>query len=191
LVIVAHGVVCKVLFLSILPGYSVADWQRLGPIRNVTLTKLELTAGYWQARRRNERPERWLRFPRKASSNPSCRSSPSQEAIHALAALPNLAARQLRGSFGRHGRLRLPRRGEDCRLPHGLGRRQAGQEATERTPRSFDIDPSGKFLCAMGESSGKVASYRIGGKTGKLNRITTLNVGKMPWWILVVALPEK
>jgi probable phosphoglycerate mutase len=56
LVIVVHGVVCKVLFLSILPGFSPADWQRLGPIRNVALTELEGTAGYWQARRLNEVP---------------------------------------------------------------------------------------------------------------------------------------
>jgi 6-phosphogluconolactonase len=41
-----------------------------------------------------------------------------------------------------------------------------GQEATERTPRSFDIDPSGKFLYAAGESPGKVACYRIDEKTG-------------------------
>jgi formylglycine-generating enzyme required for sulfatase activity len=34
-----------------------------------------------------------------------------------------------------------------------------GQESTEKTPRSFDLDPSGKYLFAAGESSGKLASY--------------------------------
>jgi 6-phosphogluconolactonase len=66
-----------------------------------------------------------------------------------------------------------------------------GQEATERTPRSFDIDPSGKFLYAAGESSGKLACYRIDEKTGKLKRFTTLEVGKTPWWIQAVAVAEK
>jgi 2,3-bisphosphoglycerate-dependent phosphoglycerate mutase len=57
LIVVAHGVVCKVLFLSLLPGFSPADWQRLGPIRNVALTELEGTHGRWQARQLNELPE--------------------------------------------------------------------------------------------------------------------------------------
>jgi len=56
LVIVAHGVVCKVLFLSVLPGFSVADWHRLGPIRNAALRELEGDAGRWRARRLNEVP---------------------------------------------------------------------------------------------------------------------------------------
>jgi broad specificity phosphatase PhoE len=61
LVVVAHGVVCKVLFLSVLPGLSPADWERLGPIRNVALTELEGAAGRWQARRLNEQPEEVLK----------------------------------------------------------------------------------------------------------------------------------
>ncbi len=40
LVIVAHGIVCRVLLLSVLPGYTVADWKRLGPIHNVAITEL-------------------------------------------------------------------------------------------------------------------------------------------------------
>ncbi len=57
LVVVAHGVVFKVLFLSLLPGLSPADWERLGPIRNAALTELEGTAGRWRALRLNELPE--------------------------------------------------------------------------------------------------------------------------------------
>jgi 6-phosphogluconolactonase len=59
-----------------------------------------------------------------------------------------------------------------------------GQTATEKTPRSFDIDPSGKYLLAAGESSGKVAVYRIDAKSGDLERLATYEVGKMPWWVL-------
>jgi 6-phosphogluconolactonase len=63
-----------------------------------------------------------------------------------------------------------------------------GQEPTEKTPRSFDLDPSGKYLFAAGESSGNLAGYRIDSKTGKLKRLATWKVGKMPWWVLVVDL---
>ncbi len=49
LVIVAHGIVCKVLLLSLLPGYSVADWPRLSPIRNVAVSELHETDGIWRA----------------------------------------------------------------------------------------------------------------------------------------------
>jgi 6-phosphogluconolactonase len=66
-----------------------------------------------------------------------------------------------------------------------------GQAATEKTPRSFDIDPSGKYLFAAGESSGKLAGYRIDPKTGELTRLATYEVGKMPWWVLAVELRPK
>src|SRR5262249_22349118 len=43
-----------------------------------------------------------------------------------------------------------------------------GQTPTEKTPRSFDIEPDGRFLLAAGEGSGKLAVYRIDTDTGKL-----------------------
>ncbi len=52
--IVAHGVVCKVLLLSVLPGYSVADWNRLGSVRNVACTELLQNGAEWTALRLNE-----------------------------------------------------------------------------------------------------------------------------------------
>src|SRR6266511_4717078 len=36
-VVVAHGHVCRVLLLSLLPGLSPAGWEELGPIRNAAL----------------------------------------------------------------------------------------------------------------------------------------------------------
>jgi 6-phosphogluconolactonase len=66
-----------------------------------------------------------------------------------------------------------------------------GHFPTEKTPRSFDTDPSGKYLFTAGESSGKLAAYRIDRETGKLTRLTTYEVGKMPWWVLAVELPER
>jgi 6-phosphogluconolactonase len=62
------------------------------------------------------------------------------------------------------------------------------QVPTEKTPRSFDIDPTGQYLFAAGESSGRLAGYRIDPNTGDLTRLATYAVGQKPWWVLAVAL---
>ena len=54
-VIVAHGVVCKVLLVTLLPGRGVADWVRLGPVPNVGITEL-VWEGEWRAMRLNVPP---------------------------------------------------------------------------------------------------------------------------------------
>jgi 6-phosphogluconolactonase len=59
---------------------------------------------------------------------------------------------------------------------------------TPWTPRSFDIDPSGQFLHAAGESSSKLATYDIDTKTGALKLVKTLDVGRTPWWVLAVEM---
>jgi probable phosphoglycerate mutase len=56
LVIVAHGIVCKVLLLSLLPGFGAKDWPRLSPIRNVAVSELHETDGIWQAATLIEQP---------------------------------------------------------------------------------------------------------------------------------------
>jgi probable phosphoglycerate mutase len=58
IVVVAHGIVCRVLLLSLLPGWSVADWPRLGPIRNLAIHELlrEEVSDSWQVLRLNEMP---------------------------------------------------------------------------------------------------------------------------------------
>jgi len=63
-----------------------------------------------------------------------------------------------------------------------------GQFPTEKTPRSFDIELSGRYLFAAGESSGKLAGYRINAKSGELTRFATHEAGKMPWWVMAVEL---
>jgi len=60
-----------------------------------------------------------------------------------------------------------------------------GQEPTEKTPRSFDLDPTGKYLFAAGESSGKLIAYRVG-QSGRLQKQEVYEVGKTPWWVLAV-----
>ena len=63
-----------------------------------------------------------------------------------------------------------------------------GQTPTEKTPRSFDIDPDGKFLFSAGEGSGKLAVFEVEGGTGKLTRRQTYEVGKSLTWVLAVKL---
>ncbi len=56
LVVVAHGMMSRMLLLTILDGYSLADWDRLGSIRNCSITDLEFRDGLWIAHRLNETP---------------------------------------------------------------------------------------------------------------------------------------
>lgn len=51
-------------------------------------------------------------------------------------------------------------------------------------PRSFCIDPSGRFVYAAGQRSNNLAAYRIDAKTGALNRIATYDCGAGPIWVM-------
>jgi broad specificity phosphatase PhoE len=53
-VIVAHGMVCKVLLLTLLPEWSVGDWKRFGPVPNVGISELLGGPDGWRAVRLNE-----------------------------------------------------------------------------------------------------------------------------------------
>lgn len=57
IVAVVHGVVSKVLLLSLLPGYSPADWTRLGKAVNLAVSELVWQHGCWHAVRLLEVPE--------------------------------------------------------------------------------------------------------------------------------------
>ena len=61
-----------------------------------------------------------------------------------------------------------------------------GQTPTEKTPRSFDIERSGRFLYSGGEGTGKIAAYRIDATTGKLERFATYDAGASVSWVLAV-----
>jgi 6-phosphogluconolactonase len=65
-----------------------------------------------------------------------------------------------------------------------------GTTPTEPTPRSFDLSRDGRFLICAGESSGKLAVYRIDAKSGDLARIATVAAGKMAWWVMSVGSDE-
>jgi broad specificity phosphatase PhoE len=57
LIVVAHGIVCRVLLLSILPDLSAADWKRLGSIRNLAISELIQVGASWRAEMLNQVPE--------------------------------------------------------------------------------------------------------------------------------------
>jgi 6-phosphogluconolactonase len=64
-----------------------------------------------------------------------------------------------------------------------------GQTPTEKTPRSFGLSPNGNWLFGAGEGSGKLATFAVDPKTGKLERKETTDVGKSLTWVTVVRLP--
>jgi 6-phosphogluconolactonase len=66
-----------------------------------------------------------------------------------------------------------------------------GQTPTEKNPRSFDIEPEGRYLFAAGEDTGKLAVYQVDAETGKLTRLHTYEVGKSVTWVLAVKVGEK
>ena len=60
---------------------------------------------------------------------------------------------------------------------------------TEKTPRGFAIDPSGRYLIAAGQESHSVSVYAIDANTGALGTPKRIPVGKNPNWIEIVDLP--
>jgi 6-phosphogluconolactonase len=61
-----------------------------------------------------------------------------------------------------------------------------GTHPTEKTPRSFDIDASGRWLLSAGEASGQLRVSRIDADTGRLTDVGRYAVGPRLWWVLVV-----
>lgn len=57
LMIIAHGIVVRVILLSVLDGYNAADWPRLGRIANASISELVGSGRSWQAVRIGEVPD--------------------------------------------------------------------------------------------------------------------------------------
>jgi 6-phosphogluconolactonase len=60
---------------------------------------------------------------------------------------------------------------------------------TETQPRGFNIDPSGRYLAAVGELSNGMTIYTIDQSTGRLTKLKSYPVGKQPNWVEFVELP--
>lgn len=61
-----------------------------------------------------------------------------------------------------------------------------GHQPTEKTPRYFDLDPTGTYIMSVGQGSGRLAFYRINHDDGSLEGISTFEVGDSPLWIQFV-----
>jgi 6-phosphogluconolactonase len=64
---------------------------------------------------------------------------------------------------------------------------RTGTYATEKQPRGFNIDPSGRYLLAVGQLSPTLSIYRIDAKDGALHELGQYPVGKRANWVEIVS----
>ncbi len=64
-----------------------------------------------------------------------------------------------------------------------------GSVPTEKQPRGFNIDSSGRYVLAVGQLSHGLSSYRIDADSGKLIKLKEYPMGKNPNWIEIVDFP--
>ena len=62
-----------------------------------------------------------------------------------------------------------------------------GSTPTEKQPRGFNIDPTGRFIVVSGEQSDTIASYAIDAETGAPKPIGRYPTGKGANWVEIVA----
>jgi 6-phosphogluconolactonase len=60
---------------------------------------------------------------------------------------------------------------------------------TEKQPRGFNIDPSSRYLAAVGELSDGMTVYAIDPSSGALTKLKSYPTGKKPNWVEFVNLP--
>jgi 6-phosphogluconolactonase len=64
-----------------------------------------------------------------------------------------------------------------------------GHIVTEKQPRGFAIDPSGRFLYCTGQLSTRMSSYAIDAGSGRLTKLADYPVGENPNWVEIVEFP--
>src|SRR5262249_51849132 len=64
-----------------------------------------------------------------------------------------------------------------------------GSVPTEKQPRGFNIDSTGRYLLAVGQLSHGLSSYSIDPASGKLTKLKEYPMGKNPNWSESVAFP--
>jgi 6-phosphogluconolactonase len=60
---------------------------------------------------------------------------------------------------------------------------------TEQQPRAFAIDPSGRYLLAVGQLSHMLSVHAVDAVSGKLTRLKRYPMGKNPNWVEIVEVP--
>ena len=58
---------------------------------------------------------------------------------------------------------------------------------TEKQPRGFNIDPTGRYLLSVGQLSNSMTVYAIDETTGKLTSLKQYPMGKNPNWVEIVS----
>jgi 6-phosphogluconolactonase len=63
-----------------------------------------------------------------------------------------------------------------------------GYEPTEKQPRGFQIDPTGRWLLVVGQLSNALSVYKIDDQTGRLMLQSQVKVGGNPNWVEIIQL---
>jgi 6-phosphogluconolactonase len=64
-----------------------------------------------------------------------------------------------------------------------------GSFDTEKQPRSFAIDPTGRYLLSVGQLSHSLTAHAIDAASGKLTVLKQYPTGQNPNWVEIVTLP--
>ena len=62
-----------------------------------------------------------------------------------------------------------------------------GHFPVHSSPRSFNIDPSGRFCYCAGESADRMRSFSVNQETGQLEPLDEYDVGASPFWVMALA----
>ena len=86
--------------------------------------------------------------------------------------------------------LYAPNRGNDMLAEYAVDAETGlltslGHVPTQKIPRVFEIDPSGKFLLSAGMNDGKLGVFRIT-KSGRLDKTAEYDVGSEPMWVTIL-----
>ena len=60
---------------------------------------------------------------------------------------------------------------------------------TEKQQRGFNIDPTGRYVAAVGELSDSMTVYAIDQTSGALTKLKSYPTGKKPNWVELISLP--
>lgn len=63
-----------------------------------------------------------------------------------------------------------------------------GHVSVPASPRSFNVDPDGRFLYCAGEAAGVMTAYRVDPSDGTLHPLRDYTVGDKPFWVMATTL---
>lgn len=63
-----------------------------------------------------------------------------------------------------------------------------GHVSVPASPRSFNVDPDGRFLYCAGEAAGVMTAYSVNQSDGTLHPLRDYTVGDKPFWVMATTL---